>query len=112
MGMGRVFAMTRHGLNIPDEGLASFCTRWRIVELAVFGSILRNDFRRDSDVDVLVRWADDAKWSLLDHVRMQDELTALLGRKVDLVSRRAVERSPNWIRRTAILESAEVIYAA
>ncbi|MCY3019969.1 MAG: nucleotidyltransferase domain-containing protein [Planctomycetota bacterium] len=112
MGMKQGSAMTCHGLNIPDEGLANFCTRWRIVELAVFGSILRNDFRRDSDVDVLVRWADDTKWSLLDQVRMQDELTALLGRKVDLVSRRAVERSTNWIRRTAILESAEVIYAA
>ena len=92
----------------PDrEQLARFCQRWRISELAFFGSVLRDDFRPDSDVDVLVTFAPDARWGLLDFVAMQDELSAILGRQVDLVSRRAVENSGNWIRREAILGSAE-----
>jgi predicted nucleotidyltransferase len=104
--------MTTLALPVPREALAAYCRRWKIEELAVFGSALRNDFRSDSDVDVLVAFLPDADWSLLDHVQMQDELSGLLGRKVDLISKRAVERSDNWIRRRAILESARVIYAA
>jgi len=88
------------------EKVAAFCGKWRITEIALFGSVLREDFRPDSDVDVLVKFAPDAEWSLFDHVAMQDELSGILGRKVDLVSRSAVERSENWIRRKAILESA------
>ncbi len=83
-----------------------------IAELAVFGSVLGPDFKSDSDVDMLVTFAADARWSLLDHVRMQDALSDLLGRKVDLVSRKGIERSRNYIRRRAILETSEVIYAA
>ena len=83
-----------------------------MVELSVFGSVLSAGFRPDSDVDVLVTYAADAKWSLMDAVRMEGELSGLLGREVDLVSRRAVERSANRIRRKAILESAEVVYEA
>lgn len=95
-------------LRIPmdREKVAAFCGKWRITEIALFGSVLREDFRPDSDVDVLVKFAPDAEWSLFDHVAMQDELSGILGRKVDLVSRSAVERSENWIRRKAILESA------
>ena len=89
-----------------------FCRKWKIAELALFGSVLRDDFRPDSDVDVLVSFAPDADWSLLDHLAMEEELAGILGRKVDLVSRRAVERSANRIRRQAILGSAEVVYAA
>ena len=93
---------------VPDrERLTAFCQRWRIAELAFFGSVLRDDFRPDSDVDVLVTFAPDAPWGLLDFVAMQEELSAILGRRVDLVSRRAVEKSDNWIRREAILGSAE-----
>lgn len=96
-----------------DRGqIASFCRRWKIVEFSLFGSVLRDDFRPDSDVDVLVSFAPDARWSLFDHVRMEDELSALLGRKVDVVSRRAIEQSENWIRRKAILGSAEAVYVA
>jgi len=92
--------------------LAEFCRKWKITQLALFGSILREDFGPDSDVDVLVSFAPDADWGLFDHVAMEQELSALLGRKVDLVTRRAVERSTNRIRREAILASAEVVYAA
>jgi predicted nucleotidyltransferase len=92
--------------------LADFCQRWKVSELALFGSVLGDDFRPESDVDVLVAFLPDAEWSLLDHVQMEEELSTLLGRAVDLVSKKAVERSENWLRRRAILESAEVVYAA
>ncbi|MGQ9916691.1 MAG: nucleotidyltransferase family protein [Bryobacteraceae bacterium] len=97
---------------IPDEHHADFCRRWKISELRLFGSALRPDFRPNSDLDLLVSFAWDADWSLLDHVAMEEELSGILGRKVDLVSRRAVERSSNWIRRKAILESAEPYFVA
>jgi len=104
--------MVRGLIEIPDEALAEFCRRWKITELAIFGSALRDDFRPDSDVDVLVSYAPDARWSLLDVVGIEEELGRIVGRKVDLVSRRAVEQSYNWIRRKEILETAQVIYAA
>ncbi len=91
--------------------LVKFCRRWQITELALFGSILRDDFNEQSDLDVLVSFEPSADWSLLDHLQMQAELSAATGRPVDLVSRRAIERSDNWIRRKSILESAQVIYA-
>jgi len=97
---------------IDREKLADFCRRWKITEFALFGSVLREDFRPDSDVDVLVTFAPDAEWSLFDDVDMEEELSVIFGRKVDLVSRRAVERSDNWIRRKAILSTAEPIYVA
>jgi predicted nucleotidyltransferase len=102
----------RPNINIPKEKIADFCRRWKIVELSLFGSVLREDFGPDSDVDVLATFSPDAKWSLFDHVTMEQELSAIFGRKVDLVSRRVVERSDNWIRRKAILETAEPYYVA
>jgi predicted nucleotidyltransferase len=104
--------MNRAGIEIPKDKIADFCRRWQIVELALFGSVLRDDFQPDSDVDVLVTFAPDAGWSLFDHVEMQDELKSILGREVDLVSRRGIERSRNYIRRKAILDSAEAFYVA
>ena len=97
----------------PDQSkIAEFCRRWQITELAFFGSVLRDDFGSDSDVDVLVGFAPGSDWSLLDHAAMQDELAALLNRKIDLVTRRAVEKSDNWIRRKNILSTAEPVYVA
>ena len=98
-------------IHIQKEEIAAFCDRWKIVEFALFGSVLREDFRADSDMDVLVTFSDEAQWTLLDHVEMQDELKNIFGREVDLVSRRGIERSRNYIRRKAILNSAEVVYA-
>lgn len=97
---------------LPKDRIVEFCRRWKITEFALFGSVLRDDFRPDSDIDVLVKFAADASWTLLDHVDMQDELQAILGRNVDLISRKGIERSRNKIRRKEILESAEVYYAA
>ncbi|MEK6771187.1 MAG: nucleotidyltransferase domain-containing protein [Pseudomonadota bacterium] len=98
---------------VPDKTLiADFCRRWKITDLSFFGSVLRDDFRPDSDVDVLVGFAEDAEWSLMDHAAMQDELAGILGRRVDLVSRRAIERSSNWLRRDGILGTAKEVYVA
>jgi len=104
--------MSERMIELPREMIVDFCRRWKITELALFGSALRDDFKPDSDIDVLATFAPDAAWSLLDHAKMQDELRATLGRDVDLISRRGIERSRNPIRRKAILESAQVIYAA
>jgi predicted nucleotidyltransferase len=95
-----------------DEGrLAAFCESWQVARLDLFGSVLRDDFRQDSDVDVLVTFQPDADWGLLDHALMEEELAALLGRPVDLLTRRSVERSSNPIRRDAILASAEPLFS-
>ena len=75
------------------------------------GSVLTDDFRPDSDVDVLVRFEMDAPWSLLDIVEMKQELARLLGRDVDLAEREAVEESRNPFRRHSILSTARVVYA-
>jgi uncharacterized protein len=97
-------------IEMPKENIAEFCRKWKILELSLFGSVLRDDFRPDSDVDVLVTFSHDAEWSLLDHMAMEEEMSAILGRKVDLVSRKAIERSENYIRRKAILETAQPYY--
>lgn len=102
----------RHNLPVSKRAVARFCRQWKVAELAFFGSVLREDFRPDSDVDVLVAFLPGATWSLFDLVNMQSELESLLGRKVDLVERAAIEQSPNYIRRKSILESAQVFYAA
>jgi len=99
-------------IDIPVEQIADFCRRWKVTEFAFFGSVLRDDFRPDSDVDVLVDFPEDARYSLFDLVDMQDELEAIFRRKVDLTTRSGIESSRNPIRRKAILESAEVVYAA
>jgi len=95
---------------IDQERLSDFCRRWKIQKLELFGSVLTPEFGPDSDVDFLATFEPDAGWTLFDEVTMQEDLAAIVGRRVDLVSRRAVERSPNWIRRRSILEGAEPIY--
>ena len=94
-------------LVIPPETLRDFCCRWQIVELALFGSVLRDDFGPDSDVDVLVSFAEGAGHSLFELDDMEAELKEIFGREVDLVTRRGIESSPNYLRRNAILGSAE-----
>ena len=103
--------MIQTSLPLPKQEIQAFCDRWQIIELALFGSILRDDFRPDSDIDILVTFSPETDWSLLDHAKMQQELTNLLNRDVDLVSKRAIEQSHNWIRRQEILNTAQVLYA-
>ena len=100
----------RFDLEASREEITAFCERWQVTQLDVFGSALREDFGPDSDVDLLVSFEESARHTLFDMVRMEEELKGIFGREVDLVSRRGIERSPNYIRRKAILESAEAIH--
>ena len=104
--------MSRQKIHFSRKKIADFCHRWNVVEFSLFGSVLRENFRSDSDVDVLVRFAPDARVSLFDLVEMQDELKDVFGRDVDLVEKDAIQQSENYIRRKSILENAKVIYAA
>ena len=104
--------MNKVKIKVPKTKIAEFCKRWNVSEFAIFGSALRADFRPDSDVDVLVSFAPQAHVTLFDMVHMQEELKAIFGRDVDLISKRGVETSRNYLRRKRILESAEVIHVA
>ena len=99
-------------LSIPSKPIAQFCQRWQITELAVFGSAVRSDFRADSDLDIMVTFHPAVRHSLFDLVHMQEELKQIVGREVDLVSRRGIEASRNHFRKDDILSSALVVYAA
>ena len=97
-------------IEIDHQAVADFCRKWQIRELSLFGSVLRpEEFRDDSDVDVMITFDDEARWTLFDFVEMQDELTELFGRRVDLLSKRALK---NPYRRQSILSTAQVLYAA
>ena len=99
-------------IDIPSDKIAAFCKRWQITELALFGSVLSGDFGRESDVDVLVSFGEEASPTLFDLDDMELELEDIFGRKVDLVSRQGVETSANYLRRNSILKSAQVIYGS
>ena len=102
----------RSKIDVPGDKIAGFCRRWEISEFALFGSVLREDFCPDSDVDVLVKFSNDADWTLFDLVRMQNELKEIFSRDVDIVTRGGLETSRNHIRRNAILNSAEVVHVS
>lgn len=97
---------------VPKEKISEFCQKWKVKELALFGSVLTEKFREDSDIDVLVTFSEDANHSLFDLVHMQEELKQIFGREVDLVSRRGIESSRNYLRKEAILNTAKAVYAA
>src|SRR6266849_1409255 len=94
-------------LETVDDAIASFCRKWKIEELALFGSILRSDFRPDSDVDVLATFSEDAAWSVFDHARMREELSTLLGREADVIETGGLR---NPFRRHEILTTRKIIY--
>jgi uncharacterized protein len=106
-----MFNKTDNVIQVPvdREAIVRFCRKWRVTELALFGSVLRDDFGRESDVDVLVSFEPDAPWSLWDLIAMRDELQELFGRRIDLVEKKTLN---NPFRRHAILTSKRVIYAA
>lgn len=110
---GRRPAVIAGNLDLPVESVAEICRRYDVQELSVFGSVLRDDFRAESDMDFLVvfRNGDAGPW-LSKFTDMEHNLSELLGRKVDLVDKRGVERSENYIRRRHILDSARTIYVA
>jgi len=96
-------------IDVPMEKIRDFCRKWKIKEFSLFGSVLREDFRPDSDVDVLILLEDDAPWDLFDWVDMIEELKIIFGRPVDLVEKSAIT---NPFRRHNILRTHQVIYAA
>ena len=98
-------------IEVDRSLIAAFCRKWKINEFSLFGSVLRDDFGPHSDVDVLIGFEAGTEWSLLDLVDMREELQGLFHRSVDLLTRRGVESSKNWLRRRAILSHTELIYA-
>ena len=98
-----------HRVHLDRDALAAFCRKWRIRELSLFGSALRDDFRSDSDLDFLVSFEPDMPWDLWDLVTMRDELIDITGREVDLVDKEALR---NPYRRRAILSNREMIHVA
>lgn len=98
-----------HRLKVDADAVRDLCRRWHVQEMAVFGSVLREDFRPESDVDVLVTFEEDASWDLFDLVTLRDEISALFGRPTDLVEKKSLT---NPFRRGEILRHMEVLYAA
>jgi len=96
-------------VNVDREKIVAFCAKWRVTEFALFGSVLRDDFRPDSDVDVLLTFAPGAGVTFENRVLILDDLQAIFGREVDIVEKDTIR---NPFRRRAILSSREVIYAA
>jgi hypothetical protein len=95
-----------------ESTLAEFCQRWQIAEFYLFGSVLRDDFRPDSDIDVMVKFTPEARWGLLALIEMKEELEVMFEREVDLLTKGSIEQSENWIRREGILSTARLIYDA
>jgi uncharacterized protein len=102
-------ATSQPKIKIPAQRIEAFCLKWGIIELSLFGSVLCDDFRPDSDVDVLVTFAAGAGITFDNRVEMLDELSEIFGRRVDLVEKRLVR---NPFRRHAILTHREIVYAA
>jgi uncharacterized protein len=108
--MGSTTSISRHGITLPMDRIADFCLQWKIRELALFGSFLRDDFGDQSDIDLLIDPRPGVIWTLTDLLAMEEEMAHLLDRKVELVERTAVEQSHNYIRRRHILATAVPIY--
>jgi predicted nucleotidyltransferase len=96
---------------VPPKKIAAFCKRWKVVEFALFGSAIRDDFSSQSDIDALVSFASHSEWGLFEHIQMKQELKELFGREVDLVTRRALEQSRNSLLRSEILSTAKILYS-
>jgi uncharacterized protein len=98
-------------IDLPMEKIAEFCHKWQVAEFALFGSVLRDDFRPDSDIDVMVEFHPEAHptFSTLD--QMEADLKTIFNRDIDLITRQGIANSRNYLRRHEILSSAQVIYA-
>ena len=106
------FQLCETAIALSQDVIADFCNRWKVKEFYLFGSILREDFHMDSDVDVMVQFFPGNAWGLSEAIDMKEELESVFARKVDLLSKSSIERSKNWIRRNEILGTARLIYAA
>ncbi len=99
-------------IELPMDEIRDFCRKWRIRELAVFGSVLTDEFDDESDIDFLYTFEDDARWGLFKVGAMYMALAELLGREIAFVSKRAIENSDNPYRKREILNSYEVIFTS
>ena len=104
--------MLQTAISVPRTKLAAFCRRHHVRRLALFGSALRDDFGPESDVDFLVTFDPAVRLTLFDVIHAEEELSAIVGRSVDLVEREPIEQSRNWIRRRSILGGAQPIYVS
>ena len=95
---------------LQSQAIVDFCHHWQIVNLAAFGSVLRDDFSDQSDVDLLLTFAESAQGTLYDYVLMKDELEKILDREVDLINRKALQRSKNHVRRDEIEQTARTLF--
>ncbi len=103
--------MTITAIELPMEKIAEFCDRWQVTEFALFGSVLRDNFRPDSDIDVMVQFHPEAHLTFSSLDQMEAELKTIFHRDIDLITRQGIETSRNYLRRQAILSSAQVVYA-
>ena len=103
--------MQLKNINLPMAEIAQFCQKWNLTELSLFGSVLRDDFKPDSsDVDVMIQYRPESVPSFYDLDLMEEDLKAIFGRDVDVITRPSIENSANYLRRHEILSSAQVIY--
>jgi uncharacterized protein len=104
----RKASVTKHGIDLESPDIRDLCAKWKIKRLAVFGSVLRDDFRPDSDIDLLVEFEPDTEWGLFDLIKAEEDFARLFQRRVDFVPRDRLK----WVIRDRVLESAVLIYAA
>jgi len=104
--------MTIQKIQISEDQLSSICNKYLIKELSIFGSALRKDFDEDSDIDLLIEFKPEAAVSLFDLIDVKEDFEKLFGREIDIISKNAIKRSNNYIRKKAILENYNTIYAA
>jgi hypothetical protein len=97
-------------IDLPMKQIKAFCDRWQVTEFYLFGSVLRDDFRPDSDIDVMVQFHPEAHPTFLSLEQMEAELKTIFHRDVDLITRQGITSSRNYLRRQEILSSAQVIY--
>ncbi len=94
-------------ISVTNDDVRQLCERWQIERLSLFGSVLRDDFGTDSDIDVLVNLRDDAAWSLWDWIEMNEEMQQLFGREVDVFDESGLT---NPFRRQRILDTREIVH--
>lgn len=97
-------------LKLSEQEIARFCQEWKITKMSLFGSILREDFNSDSDIDILIKFDIDARQGLLTLAKLKHKLEEITKRPVDLVIQESIENSDNWIRKNEILNTAQVVY--
>ena len=106
------FHRPKTAVPLSEAAISEVCTRWKIDELFLFGSVLSNSFHADSDIDIMVKFSSDAQVGLFEFVEIKQELEGIFNRKVDIMTKQSIERSRNLVRRKEILESAKLVYAS